>query len=669
LPRYSLRQLIQNDSITATLATAPAILVLEAGRFYVDFRTMEELAGSLMALAEILSDPHEFAEFERRYVPVHRPNGEHNEERHELEALFADLRDLELRHAEESVLWARRHVFMLTCILVCTLSPMLTRAAPLRLTLFRFGALSEKVCKALQIPSRPVPSKNYAHDTGGVMTSAEESRPRFWYEEPGVIKHKFYGVFAGGGAKGIAYCGALDAMAEMRCWFSAVAGASAGAITAALVASGLEPAEIESQTDAALACVRTTLWRGLRRLERDSGYFPSAQLRQWLHELLTKQVERKTGTKTNAPVTFKDLHSATGIELNIVAADLSLRRQIVFSHTLTQNCAVADAVVASSAIPFAFASGLLQVPHDGSQEFCHHTIVDGGVWSNFPMFIFEDAAYRSYYKLEPTNIEPHHILGLLLREESSMRAVTGKDVTFPEVNAAKHCRALEWEQKSSYSVDTRPTLASTLATCALLPFSLLGRWLESKGVAEPGRWPAPRSKPALHLVTIVNGLLSGLHPLGSALFACAIVAVGGFKAGSFLTVNLYHQMATEGQSLGNYARLVGVMMVAGIYIAVAILLIVASLLAVTANFLLLRASRRILYGLITTYVSGPGAPEWIVEKGNIVELPIPPEIGALSFEMSSQERTQLIKSARSVTKKRLEEIMSRNAGRTQGATP
>jgi predicted acylesterase/phospholipase RssA len=64
---------------------------------------------------------------------------------------------------------------------------------------------------------------------------------QYWYGRPGAIEHLFYGVFEGGGAKGVAYAGALLAMAERKCWFRAVAGASAGAITAALVASALPP--------------------------------------------------------------------------------------------------------------------------------------------------------------------------------------------------------------------------------------------------------------------------------------------------------------------------------------------------------------------------------------------------------------------------------------------
>lgn len=52
------------------------------------------------------------------------------------------------------------------------------------------------------------------------------------------------GVLKGGGAKGIAYAGALKAAEERGVRFGAVAGASAGAITAALVSAGLSASEV-----------------------------------------------------------------------------------------------------------------------------------------------------------------------------------------------------------------------------------------------------------------------------------------------------------------------------------------------------------------------------------------------------------------------------------------
>jgi predicted acylesterase/phospholipase RssA len=135
--------------------------------------------------------------------------------------------------------------------------------------------------------------------------SPQDLPAHYWYGTPGVIEHWFYGVFAGGGAKGIAYSGALLAMKEQNCWFIGVAGASAGAITAALVASGLSPEEMENATDSALRQVQTGIWAGLRRLQKATGYFPSDGLRVWLDDLFGTQVSRKTGTMHN--VTFRQL--------------------------------------------------------------------------------------------------------------------------------------------------------------------------------------------------------------------------------------------------------------------------------------------------------------------------------------------------------------------------
>jgi len=53
------------------------------------------------------------------------------------------------------------------------------------------------------------------------------------------------GVFEGGGALGAAYAGALKALHDNNIWFARVAGASAGAITAALIAVGFTAPEIQ----------------------------------------------------------------------------------------------------------------------------------------------------------------------------------------------------------------------------------------------------------------------------------------------------------------------------------------------------------------------------------------------------------------------------------------
>jgi hypothetical protein len=104
VPRRSLRDLIQTDSIPASLETVPENLKFDNGRLSIDFASMAELASSLLALAQILSDPDQFAELEQRYVPAQLTSTQPGDCRAEMRELFAELARMELRHAEESVL-------------------------------------------------------------------------------------------------------------------------------------------------------------------------------------------------------------------------------------------------------------------------------------------------------------------------------------------------------------------------------------------------------------------------------------------------------------------------------------------------------------------------------------------------------------------------------------
>ena len=89
------------------------------------------------------------------------------------------------------------------------------------------------------------------------------------------------GVFEGGGAKGIVYADALQAVRDADCWFTAVAGASAGAITAAMVASGLTLEEITELTPVVLKKLRLRpVLPGLLRLRRTGGYVDVSELRR-----------------------------------------------------------------------------------------------------------------------------------------------------------------------------------------------------------------------------------------------------------------------------------------------------------------------------------------------------------------------------------------------------
>lgn len=67
---------------------------------------------------------------------------------------------------------------------------------------------------------------------------------RFYTSLPAAT-YRIDGVFKGGGAAGVAYNGAVMALARNGVWFERVAGTSAGAITAALIAAGYNANEID----------------------------------------------------------------------------------------------------------------------------------------------------------------------------------------------------------------------------------------------------------------------------------------------------------------------------------------------------------------------------------------------------------------------------------------
>lgn len=182
-------------------------------------------------------------------------------------------------------------------------------------------------------------------------------------------------VFEGGGVKGLAYVGALQAVedAGVRGDVKSVAGTSAGAITAVLIALGFGAADLKAQLmhldlnvfeDGALT-------GGLRVLTK-YGYFKGDAFLRWMQD----RVKEKLGDKD---ATFATLHARTGFDTRVVACDLSRRTAVVLSHEKTPHLPVALGVRMSISIPLFFAA----VPYGGE------LYVDGGTMWNYPLSIFD----------------------------------------------------------------------------------------------------------------------------------------------------------------------------------------------------------------------------------------------------------------------------------------
>jgi NTE family protein len=192
-------------------------------------------------------------------------------------------------------------------------------------------------------------------------------------------------VFEGGGARGIAFVGAIQAMEEEKVEWQRIAGTSAGAVIAALLASGYKSYEIRkhlSELDFSKLRGRTLMNRipiigSLLELMFNLGIYKNDYLEAWIDSLLLKK-----GINT-----FADLPDG---KLKIIASDVSNGQMLILPDDLERygmtptDLRVSTAVMMSASIPFFFRPVIWK-----SKERNKSYILDGGLLSNFPIWIFD----------------------------------------------------------------------------------------------------------------------------------------------------------------------------------------------------------------------------------------------------------------------------------------
>ncbi|WP_078413735.1 patatin-like phospholipase family protein [Priestia abyssalis] len=192
------------------------------------------------------------------------------------------------------------------------------------------------------------------------------------------------GVFSGGGIKGFALIGALQAIEEKGFVFRRLAGTSAGAIISAFIMAGYTSRDIfemmnELELEHLLDERRTILPAGLTKwlcLYWRLGLYKGEKLEKWVEVKL----------KDRGIYTFADLppHS-----LRIVASDLTNGKILVLPDDLPnygispERFSVAKAVRMSCSLPYFFEPVKLKSLGETI------VVVDGGVLSNFPIWLFD----------------------------------------------------------------------------------------------------------------------------------------------------------------------------------------------------------------------------------------------------------------------------------------
>lgn len=191
------------------------------------------------------------------------------------------------------------------------------------------------------------------------------------------------GVFSGGGLKGFTLVGAYQVLEEKGYQFQRVAGTSAGAILASFIAAGYTGKEIEtlldeldvlSLLDPRKTIIPIPLMKWLHLYFR-LGLYQGKELEKWFLEKLADK----------GIYSFSDLPEGS---LKLVASDLTNGKMMVLPDDLesygvsAQSFPIARALRMSCGIPFFFEPVKLKV---GAGDTI---VVDGGVLSNFPLWIF-----------------------------------------------------------------------------------------------------------------------------------------------------------------------------------------------------------------------------------------------------------------------------------------
>ncbi|XP_076470074.1 uncharacterized protein LOC143300350 [Babylonia areolata] len=189
-------------------------------------------------------------------------------------------------------------------------------------------------------------------------------------------------VLEGGGNKGIAYCGAVRTLEELGLWpkIRRLAGSSAGAMTASLLAVGYDSYQIEEFLSQDLSQVFLDHKCGycslLPNLLTGFGWNPGNRIYKWFGEKLHERCG-------NADITFKEVMEKFDRELCVVVTNLNQMSTEYCHPKTTPDMAVRLAVRMSMSIPALF-SATKYTNHGQTDVF-----VDGGVLCNYPIHCFD----------------------------------------------------------------------------------------------------------------------------------------------------------------------------------------------------------------------------------------------------------------------------------------
>ena len=270
-------------------------------------------------------------------------------------------------------------------------------------------------------------------------------------------------VFEGGGAKGIAFAGALRSFERRGHIPRRVIGTSAGSITACLVAAGYSSNEnlaaiseklpdgrarfasfmdtptiyddvivrdqlgywlrteldnpqvpnlIEPVVDNLIeSLVKRDLIRHMLSLLLWGGWYAGDVFIEWLQEKLS------AGGRDLADTNLQEFYHKTWRDLSVVASDLTGNEMLVLNHRTAPALPTVWAVRMSMGCPFAWQEVVWKSEWGTyrGRDLAGHRIVDGGLLSNFPVSLFV-CSDENIDEIMGVGSQSKNVIGLLIDE-------------------------------------------------------------------------------------------------------------------------------------------------------------------------------------------------------------------------------------------------------------
>lgn len=216
------------------------------------------------------------------------------------------------------------------------------------------------------------------------------------------MKHKADLVLEGGGVKAIALVGAINYAESQGYHWNNIAGTSAGALVGALVAAGYTGNALKDMVlnmDFAALCDKRLIQRlpivgSAAAVGLYMGLCRGQALEAWIRDIMHSK-----GVRTFGDLKVYDEHNPRyRYRLQVIASDLTRGRMLVLPDDIRSygldpdRMEVAQAIRMSTSIPFFYEPVVLRY---GRLTQKRSYIVDGGVLSNYPIWLFDCPRHRA----------------------------------------------------------------------------------------------------------------------------------------------------------------------------------------------------------------------------------------------------------------------------------